>query len=183
MTVNHKIVSVGLLIVLIGVLGGLSGCASSAVTKAMVTDNIPLLQKHPYTVSVRTQGGSETGAIDVPNISNDDFAKAIEESIIKNSLFTRVIQPQDSDYSLNVAIISISKPLFGGSFTVSMETAWSLINTANKDIVMRESIKSSHTATMGDAFSGTTRFRFALEGAAQENIRLGLIAVSKLQLK
>lgn len=181
--VKNRALSIALLIVLAGAIGGLSGCASPAATKAMVTNSVPVLQKHPYTVSVRTQGGSETGAVDFSHISNDDFAKAIEESIIKSGLFSKVIQTQDSDYSLNVAIIDISKPLFGTSFTVSMEAAWSLVNMASKEVVMRESVKSSYTATMGDAFVGATRFRLAMEGSARENIRLGLIAVSKLQLK
>ena len=180
--VHNSTVSMALLIILVSAIGGLSGCATPAATKAMVTDSISVLQKHPYTVSVRTQGGAETGVMDYSNISNDNFAKAIEESIIKSGIFTKVIQTQDSNYSLNVTIINFSKPLFGASFTVEMETAWSLVNTVSKDIVMRESIKSSYTATMGDALIGATRIRLALEGSARENIRLGLLAISKLQL-
>lgn len=181
--VHNRAISMTLLIMLVSAIGGLSGCASPATKKGMVTESIYVLHQHPHTVSVSTQGGRETGAIDVTNISNDDFAKAIEESIIKSGLFTKVIETQDSDYSLTVTIINFSKPLFGGSFTVEMEAAWSLINTVSKDIIMRESIKSSYTATMGDAFVGATRFRLALEGSARENIRLGLLAISKLQLK
>ena len=180
---NHRIAPLVLLIILVSAIGWLSGCASPAATKAMVPSSIPAVQAYPYTVSVRTQGGSETGAIDTPNISNDDFAKAIEESIIKSGLFTQAVQAKDSDYMINVSIVYISKPLFGASFTVNMETGWSLVNTVGKDSVMRESIKSSSTATTGDAFSGVTRLRLAVEGAARENIRLGLIAISKLQLK
>jgi hypothetical protein len=45
-----------------------------------------------------------------------------------------------------------------------------------------QSIKSSHTATMGQAFAGVTRLRLAVEGAARENIQLGLMAISRLQL-
>lgn len=181
--VNNRTVSMALLIMLVSAIGGLSGCASPAAAKAMVPNSIPILQRHPYTVSVRTQGGSETSAMEISNISNDDFAKAIEESIIKSGLFTQVIQTQDSNYLLNVTIIDISKPWFGLNSTVSMEAAWSLVNTVSKDIVMRESIKSSYTATIGDALIGVTRLRLALEGSARENIRSGLIAISKLQLK
>lgn len=180
---NHRIAPLVLLIILVSAIGWLSGCASPAATKAMVPSSIPAMQAYPYTVSVRTQGGSETGAIDTPNISNDDFAKAIEESIIKSGLFTQVVHAKDSDYMINVSIVYISKPLFGASFTVNMETGWSLVNTVGKDSVMRESIKSSFTATTGDAFGANTRLRLAVEGAARENIRLGLIAISKLQLK
>ena len=181
---NHRIAPLVLLIILVSAIGWLSGCASPAATKAMVPSSIPAMQAYPYTVSVRTRGGSETGAIDTPNISNDDFAKAIEESIIKSGLFdASSCTLKTLIILINVSIVYISKPLFGASFTVNMETGWSLVNTVGKDSVMRESIKSSFTATTGDAFGANTRLRLAVEGAARENIRLGLIAISKLQLK
>ena len=131
---------------------------------------------------VRTQEGSETGAMDSFNIGNRDFSKAIEESIIGNGLFKQVIHDNGSDYVLNVTIVNFSKPGFGASFSVSMDTAWSLSDPITKKVVMRESIKSQHTATMGESFVGVTRLRLAVEGAAYENIRQGLMAISKLQL-
>jgi hypothetical protein len=183
--VNDKDVSFALLMIMVvGIVWGLSGCSTPTATKGgMVLDPVPALQKHPYSVALRTQGGIEAGTTDFPGIPNDDFSKAIEESIIKSGLFTKVIQINGADYSMDVSIISMSKPLIGTSFTVNLETGWSLVNTASKEVVMRESIKSSHTATMGDAFVGVTRFRLAVEGAARENIRLGLLSISKLQLK
>jgi hypothetical protein len=43
-------------------------------------------------------------------------------------------------------------------------------------------LKASYTATMGDAFIAATRLRLATEGAARENIRLGLKKLSQLKL-
>jgi len=180
--IRNKSRAFSLLAVLISITSGLSGCASPATKDAMILHSIPDLPRHQKTVAIRTQGGSETGAIDSSNISNSDFAKAIEESIIENNLFTEVIHGSGFDYVLNVTIINVSKPLFGTSFTVDMETAWSLANPTTRNVVMRESIRSSYTATMGDAFVAVTRLRLALEGAARENIHRGLIAISKLQL-
>ena len=54
------------------------------------------------------------------------------------------------------------KPLFGTSFTVGMETTWFLDEGASKNVVMREPIKSSYTATMSDTFVGVVRLRLAL---------------------
>jgi hypothetical protein len=132
---------------------------------------------------VRTQERSETGAMDSFNIGNRDSSKAIEESIIKDGLFKQVIHDNGSDYVLNVTIVNFSKPAFGASFTVSMDAAWSLSDPITKKVVMRESIKSQHTATMGESFVGATRLRLAVEGAAYENTRQGLMAISKLQLE
>jgi hypothetical protein len=180
--IKSKSRALSLLAVLISITSGLSGCASPATKDAMMLHSILDIRQHQKTVAIRTRGGSETGAMDSSNISNSAFAEAIEKSIIKNGLFAEVIHGSGFDYVLNVTIVNVSKPLFGASFTVDMETAWSLVNPTNKNVAMRESIKSSYTATMSDAFVGVTRLRLALEGAARENIHLGLVAISKLQL-
>jgi uncharacterized protein YceK len=169
--------------ILILAISGLSGCASHATKEAMTSDIVPGMQKHKYTVEINTQGRNETGALDLPSISKDDFASAIENSIIENGLFTKVIHGNGSDYKLNVSIVNMSTPMFGASMTASMEVAWSLQNTRSKHVAMRESIKSSYTAGAFSAFAAVTRIRYAVEGAARENIRLGLMAISKLQLE
>ena len=180
---KNRIVLLASIAVLIFTISGLSGCASPATTKAMTSGTIPGMQKHKYTVTISTQGGNETGDNVVASISNNDFAEAIEKSIIENGLFTQVIHGSDSDYFLNTTIIDISTPVFGASMTVNMEIAWSLSNTRSQHVVMRESIKSTYTAGAFAAFAGVTRIRLAVEGAARENIRLGLIAISKLHLE
>ena len=76
----------------------------------------------------------------------------------------------------------MSKPIFGMSFTVELETAWSLNKRSDNSVAMRKVIKSSHTATMSDAVAGVTRLRLAVEGAARANIAQGLKAISDLDL-
>ena len=158
----------------------LSGCASPASKDALIVHDIAKVHPYKESVAVTVQGGSETGAMDSSNVSNSDLAQAIEESITENGLFAKIIHGNGSDYLLNVTIVNMSKPLFGADFTVSMETAWSLSEVRAKKVVMRESIKSSYTATMGESFVGVTRLRLALEGAVRENIRQGMLALSQL---
>ncbi|MGB5474090.1 MAG: hypothetical protein WBQ78_11490 [Gammaproteobacteria bacterium] len=160
----------------------LSGCASPASKQALVVDDTSFGARHPYSVSIRTSGGGETGAMDYTNISNEDLAAAIEESIKTSGLFSSVIKGDGADYMLSVSLISMSKPMFGFSFTIDMEMAWSLVNTRTGNAVMRESVKSSHTATAGEAFAAVTRIRLAVEGAAQDNIRQGLQKIAALSL-
>lgn len=167
---------------IVGVFITLAGCSSPVSKEAVVVHSILGGVQHNKTVSITTQGGSETGAMDVPNISDVDLADAIKESIIENKIFTKVIQNGESDYQLNVSIINMSKPMFGASFTVQIEAAWSLIDLKTDKVVMRELITSSHTANFTDAFAGVTRFRLAVEGAVKENIGLGLLNVSQLKL-
>ena len=161
----------------------LAGCASPANRSALVVDDVPAATRHPHSVSITTSGGGETGAMDYTNISNEDLAGAIEDSIISSGLFNKVIKGDGADYKLNVSIISMSKPMFGASFKIDMEVAWSLVNAGTGNVVMREAIKSSHTATMGDAFVATKRVRLAVEGAAQNNIRDGLKKIAALKLQ
>ena len=160
----------------------LAGCASPASKQELIVDDTSFGTKHPYSVSVVAGGGGETGAMDYTNISNEDLAGAIEESIIKSGLFSSVVQGDGADYKLSVYLVSMSKPMFGFSFTIDMEMSWSLVNTKTGDAVMRESIKSSHTATAGEAFAGVTRIRIAVEGAAEDNIRQGLQKIAELSL-
>jgi len=160
----------------------LTGCATPATKEAMTAGNITPVNKHPYSVSVKASGGTETGAMDSSNVSNADFKAAIESSIVQSGLFKQVVQGDGGDYELTVNIVQLSKPTIGFNFTVNMEAAWSLTKVSDKSVVMRKVIRSSHTATMGDAFAGVTRLRMAVEGAAKKNIELGLQEVSKLEL-
>jgi hypothetical protein len=160
----------------------LAGCASPASHESMTPQNLTISKKHPSSVSVETKGGSETGAMDSSNISNAAFKAAIESSIVKSSLFKNVLQGKNGDYELTVSVTDMSKPLFGASFTVEMETAWSLVKKSDNSIAMRKVIKTAHTATMSDAFVGVTRLQLAVEGAARANIVQGLKAISDLDL-
>ncbi len=160
----------------------LAGCASPATRQALIVDDTSFSVKNPYSVNVRASGGGETGAMDYVNISNENLAGAIEESIIKSGLFSRVVKGDDADYRLNVSLVSMSKPMFGLDFKIDMEMAWSLVNTRTGKAVMRESVRSSYTATPSDAFVAAKRVRLAVEGAAQNNIRQGLQKIAGLSL-
>lgn len=161
---------------------GLQGCASPAMVQGMVAPT-NTSKTQPFAVEVKTQGGSETGAMDPSMISNADFAKAIEESIVNGRIFTKVVHGKDSDYELGVTILNFNKPMFGASFTITLETGWSLTNTRTREIALRKNITSTHTASFSDSAIGVTRFRLALEGAARKNITQGLDEIANIQLQ
>jgi len=160
----------------------LSGCATPATSKSMVVSTFSLQKVFPYSVSVNVLGGKETSAMDKSQISNETFMQAIADSLYKSGLFSKIIHGKNADYLLNVMIFNLAQPSFGFSFTVKMEAVWSLAHADSKKVLMRESVRSSFTATTGDAFAGVTRLRIATEGAAQENIRLGIKKLSQLNL-
>jgi hypothetical protein len=115
-------------------------------------------------------------------ISNDDLRAAIEKSVTQSALFKEVVQGKNGDYELSVTVARLSKPTFGASFTVDMEAGWSLVKASDKSVVMRKSITSSYTASMGDSLVGVTRLRLAVEGAARNNIKQGLEAIAAMNL-
>lgn len=160
----------------------LAGCSSPANRAAMTPQSLVVSKHHPYSVLVNTAGGAETGAMDSSNISDADLKLAIEDAISQSKLFKTIVQGSDGDYELSVRVTSLSKPVFGTTFTVDMEGAWSMTKVSDKSVILRKSIKSSGTATMGEAFAAVTRLRLAVESAAKDNIAQGLKAIGELNL-
>lgn len=168
----------------------LGGCATGAHKENMVAggggkpgaaSTVSYGKKFTKTVVVETRGGAATGAMDSSNISNEDLRAALEASITKSELF-RSVGKTGGDYQLTVNVIQLSKPSFGASFKVDMEAGWTLTRTSDKQVLLRKSIQSTHTATMSDSLVGVTRLRLAVEGAARNNIEQGLKAVAELPL-
>ncbi|PKO85320.1 MAG: hypothetical protein CVU18_20745 [Betaproteobacteria bacterium HGW-Betaproteobacteria-12] len=171
-----------LLIAAGGLALSLTGCASPANRAAMTPTDVVVGKHFPYSLGVRTDGGADTGAMDSSNIADADLKAAIEDAVRNSKLFTSIIQGSGGDYELSVRVTSLSKPLFGGTFTVQLEAAWSLTKVADRSVVLRKAVQSSGTATMGDAFAAVTRLRLAVEAAARSNISQGLTAVGELKL-
>ncbi|MBS0342467.1 MAG: hypothetical protein JSS56_18275 [Proteobacteria bacterium] len=172
---------IGVLCAFVGI-AFLAACASPADRTDMTPTAIEAARKFPYTLSVRTAGGNETSAMGSSEISNADLRAAIEGAVTRSSLFRQVVGDKSGDYELTVIVIQLTKPTFGGDFTVDMEATWTLLKTSDRSVAMRKSISSSHTATMNDAFVGVTRLRLAVEGAARDNIKSGLAQIAALNL-
>jgi hypothetical protein len=160
----------------------LVGCSSPANREAMTPQGIAISKHIPASLGVKTDGGSSTGAMDSSNVSDADLKAAIEAAVVQSKLFKSIIQGAGADYELSVRQISLAKPVFGATFTVEMETAWSLTKQSDGSVIMRKAIKSSGAATMGDALVAVTRLRMAVEAAARDNISQGLRAIAELNL-
>lgn len=159
----------------------LTACATPATYQGMISDRFDIARQHARSVSVSTSGGGETSSVGKPQISDADLTRALVESINRSRIFSAVVPGSGGDYALQVAIISMEQPTFGGSFTVKMEAAWSL-RRSDGTVVWQEAIRSANTATMDDSMVAVTRLRLATEGAARENIKQGLGKISRLNL-
>lgn len=160
---------------------GLTACASP-VSRDAITVKLEGLKTNPHSVSVATQGGTETSAMTGTHLSDQELKAAIEASIAKSELFQSVVQGKDGDYLLTVTVTRMDRPMFGLDLTVEMEAGWALSKVSDKSVVMRKVVKSSFTATFSDAFAAVTRLRLAVEGVTRKNIEEGLKAVSEANL-
>jgi hypothetical protein len=160
----------------------LTACATPTTSQGMTPTAIQTTTKHAKSVSLDVSGGQDTSSMGKSQISSEAYAKALTDAINASKTFSSVIQGKGGDYLLTVTLFNIDQPSFGGAFTVKLEAGWQLQRADNGAIVWQESIKSEHTATMGDAFVGVERLRLATEGAARNNIAQGLAKVSALKL-
>jgi hypothetical protein len=159
----------------------LAGCATGSKPDAMVATPVAAVHKSPSDVSIAVSGGKETSKAGASQISNDAFAQALQDSISKSGLFTKV-NNGSGRYKLNAFIGKVEQPMFGFSMTVKMEVSYTLVDTQTNKPVWSQNVASSYTAGGGDAFVGTTRLRLANEGAARDNISQVLQAISALKL-
>jgi hypothetical protein len=175
--ISNRIVLAGLLVAaaLIG------GCASGSKPDAMVAQVVAPVHKSDGDVSIAVSGGKETTKMGASQISNEAFAQALRESIVKAGLFSSVAA-EGTRYRLTSFIGKVDQPMFGFSFTVKMEVSYALKDSKSGNTVWTKDINSEYTATPGQAFAGVERLRLANEGAARENIRLALTEMAALTL-
>jgi hypothetical protein len=159
------------------------GCATPSNPSAMLAKLDAPVTKHANSVAVTVTGGADTSSMGASNISSNDFAEAIKSSISESQLFREVAASGNpADYQIQVQIVRLDRPMFGLSFTVTLEATWRLIHSSDKQVVWEKAISSSFTATTGDAFSGVKRLRLANEGAARNNIKDAITQMGTLTL-
>jgi len=159
-----------------------SGCATPAQSEAMASSRMDFGRKNDRSVTITVTGGSETKSTGKSQISDDDFASAINASIEKSGLFSKILGLEASDFQLNAEIVRVDQPTIGFNMTVTLEVNWTLIRRSTGKVAWQKAETSTYTATMGEAFAGVTRLRMATEGAARLNIDRALGEIGKLEL-
>ena len=158
----------------------LSGCATNAKSDAMVAVPATVVHKSSADVAVAVSGGKETTNMGASQISNDNFAQALRDSITQSGLFSKVAD--SGHYKLNCFIGKVDQPIMGFSMTVKMEVSYTLVDTSSGKTLWTKNIASEYTAKASAAFAGITRLRLANEGAAKDNIQKVISEISTLSL-
>ena len=146
----------------------LTGCVSST-PEEMTTEYIEVTNSIEGTPRVAVVGSNER------LITNEAIKLAVEKSISNAGLFTdneRVIR-------INLSVLAIENPLFGGSLTSEIRIRWQLYDEAEEVSLFESVVASEYTATIGDAFVGAQRMKMANDGAIRENIKIALEKISR----
>jgi len=161
----------------------LNGC--TALPKNMVPKNIVAIKGHskPVTIVVNGEMVIEGGSTQV---SNQAFTEAIQLSIMKNNLFSKVNKDVEDGFLLEVFIIGYDPPRgalnLNFNLTSTLTTRWKLKLLSNQEVVFDDFIKKVYTATVGAELVATIRHRAANEGVVRDTIEEGINMISKLDL-
>ena len=148
----------------------------------MVPTDLSVGKKFNKSVSIAVTGGQKTNPLWTSQVANEDFASALQLSIEKHGLFSRVVRSGGADYQLDVRLIRLRQPMVGFNMTVQAEVEWRIKQIASGRPVWSGQTNRPYTATVGDAFVGVTRLKLANEGAIRENIKAGLQQIAALPL-
>lgn len=151
----------------------LTSCASNASFEKMVVEKKPAaspkLSMIKENIGIQTvSGGRETNPLLSSQINNENFKRALEQSLRNTQLLSKL---QKNDYQLDAQIIKITQPILGISMTVSCDVHYSLQDIKHKKTIYDKNITSTYTATFSDAAYGVKRLQIANEGAARKNIQ------------
>lgn len=160
----------------------LAGCATPSRPEAMAATAAPAAHKSTASVVLDVSGGRATQSTYTPQISNEDFAKALRASIEQSGAFARVPIAPPADYRLTAYIGRLDSPMMGMTVRVEMEVGYQLIEIATNKRVWAKSIATRHTVPSDKAYAFVDRVRFGNEAAARENIELMLSDVAALRL-
>ncbi|MBH0189856.1 MAG: hypothetical protein HP493_13740 [Nitrospira sp.] len=130
------------------------------------------IHKSPSAVVVSVTGGQATSAlVGSEQITDEDFAKALRQSIEQSKLFARALREGPATYQLQVWIARINRQ-FRANWIVSMEVNYVLMRTTDQQVVWQKAVLSNYKSMVGPGF-----------GAARENIEQAIQEISQLRLE
>jgi hypothetical protein len=148
-----------------------SACAEGASARGMTITPADL--KAPASPDVagavgvgQVAGGKETNPAWKSNIGDAEFREALQESLRLAGL---LCDRPDAPLAVQATLVKIDQPSFGFDMKVTSVVRYT-VKTRSGAVVIDEEITAEHTATVGDAFAGSTRLRLANEGSARRNI-------------
>jgi hypothetical protein len=148
------------------------------MAKNMQVDDFSAAAPHAGTLGLNVEGGWALAG----QITNEQFAQAVEASLVAAKSFSRLVAIGEAVYRLDVVLGDLRQPPGGFNMTTEMTVLWSLSRVDSRETVWQELVASTYTARVGDAFAGAVRLRVSAEGAARANIRQALELLANADL-
>ena len=122
-------------------------------------------------------GGSDTNPMWMSKVSNDDFKKALEDSLKSAWLHGGGVPAR---YQLDATLLKLDQPMIGLDLTVTCTAQYDLLEAGSGKRVYTRTVTTPFTARVSDAFIAVERLRIANEGAVRENIQQFLREILEL---
>jgi hypothetical protein len=161
------------LVMILGLTLVLGGCATGARMSAMTVSvkeetiiGSESVLHHAIEIA-EVSGGEETNPLWISKVSNQEFRKALENSL---SVHTMLFEGDTSKFKLLAMLTKLDQPMWGGDLTVTAIVKYMLTDTEKDLVVFDQLIEAPYTASFGDALLAYERIRLANEGAIRMNI-------------
>lgn len=161
-------------IALASVAAALVGCATPATYQAMTVQPgpdaaAPNAKLKGKVEVVAITGGKDTNPLWTSQVDNDNFKKALVDSMAIAGYQPPKDQP--ATYKLSADLKELDQPLFGLTFDVMSLVIYTLESTQAGAEKKTIPVRATGTATTSDAFVGVERLRIASERSILENIK------------
>lgn len=159
-------------LILTAVCLSLAACASGAQPTQMVSAEGPAIgDTSPLRNSMSVgaiSGGSKTSPLWKSNVSNEDFAEALRQTLVARTMLASAT----ARFVLNAELVELDQPTLGGfDMDVTSNVKYRLTNADGSKALFETTVKKLFTANFSSTFLGVKRLQLANEGSMRENIK------------
>ncbi|MEQ1866696.1 MAG: hypothetical protein ABL996_18825 [Micropepsaceae bacterium] len=159
-------------LILMAVCLSLAACASGAQPAQMIaaegtTIGASSSLRDSMTVGAIT-GGSKTSPLWKSEVSNEDFAEALRQTLIARTM----LASSKARFVLNAELVELDQPTLGGfDMDVTSTVKYRLTSADGSKTLFETTVKKLYTANFSSTFLGVKRLQLANEGSMRENIK------------
>jgi hypothetical protein len=162
------------LVLIIGMLGTLSACATPARPGHMVPESALFPSYNPDSalrnaIAISKAGGGEkTNPLLVSKVGDKELHETLRLSLKQCGFLST--SDVAAPFRLEVFLIELKQPHGGLTIIVTSVIRYKLTRSCDNQVVYDDIITAPYQATVGDAFYGPHRLKLANEGSIRANI-------------
>lgn len=158
-------------LVAVGLMAGLSACATAADSSMMAVTTAPASAPFParllHAMCVRNvTGGEATNPLWVSKVSDDQFRLALVSTLDSAGLDA----PADGcQYQIDANLLGMSQPFAGFDMTVTSHVNYKVFGKDGTPVLLA-TVDAPYTAKFSDSLMAVERLKLANEGSMRDNI-------------